>query len=133
MTLTKIFSGMEKGPEAIDANFKAVDNSVATLTEGQKLKWINLPLEKGITGNLSVAEAYNGSIIYIKGQINTTGDFKNMLISKCTGTPLINLRWVNLPVAADSGIQNLQIQGNGDLHYTGATTKQISVNGLFAK
>lgn len=25
MTLTKIFSGMEKGPEAIDANFKALD------------------------------------------------------------------------------------------------------------
>lgn len=25
MTLTKIFSGMEKGPEAIDANFKAVE------------------------------------------------------------------------------------------------------------
>lgn len=133
MVLTSITTGMEKGPEAIDANFKAVDNSVATLTEGQKLTWIDLPLEKGITGGLSVAEAYNGSIIYINGQINTTGDFRNMLISKCTGTPLANLSWVNLPVTADSGVENIQLNGNGDMGYRGTATKQINANGLFAK
>ena len=34
MTLTTIFTGMEKGPEAIDANFKAVDaNSPTILTD----------------------------------------------------------------------------------------------------
>lgn len=132
-TLTKIVTGMEKGPEAIDANFKAINDDIATLTAGQKLTWINLPLESGITGNLLVAAAYNGSIIYIKGQIN--GSFTDtMLISKNTGTPLINLRWANLPVSTTNGIQNLQVQEDGYLRYTGsATTKQINANGLFAK
>ena len=35
MTLTKIFSAMEKGPEAIDANFKALEQ-LASLSEVQK-------------------------------------------------------------------------------------------------
>ena len=133
-TLTKIVTGMEKGPEAINTNDVALNADIATLTAGQKLTWIYLPLESGITGNLSVAAAYNGSIVYIKGQVN--GNFTvNTLLSKCTGTPLSNLIWSDLTVFAGSaGIQNLQMQGDGYLHYNGnPTSDQINANGLFAK
>jgi hypothetical protein len=131
--MADIVKGEQNWKDKINNYMDANDKDITTLKADQNLTWINLPLESGITGNLSVAAAYNGSIIYIKGQINTAGDFRNMLISKCTGTPLINLRWADLPVAADSGIQNLQIMGKGDLHYTGSATKQINANGLFAK
>lgn len=132
MALTTIFTGMEKGPEKIDANFKALDNSVATLTEGQKLTWIDLPLESGIAGGLSVAEAYNGSIIYIKGEINGKFD-SDMLLSKSTGTPLIKSHWVSVVVVTFNGVQTIKTLGNGDLHYTGSvTTSRISVSGFFS-
>ena len=132
-TLTKIVTGMEKGPEAIDANDVALNADIATLTAGQKLTWVDLPLESGITGNMSVATSYNGSITYIKGQIN--GKFTNsMLLSKCTGTPLINLHWANVAVVTSQGVQSLQTQGSGDLHYMGSVTPgQINAGGFFVK
>jgi len=133
-TLASAKSYADSGDSATLTSAKAYADSgdVATLTAGQKLTWVDLPLESGIIGNLSAAASYNGSIIYIKGQIN--GSFTDtMLISKSTGTPLINLRWADLPVSTTNGIQNLQIKGNGDLHYTGSDTNQINASGLFAK
>jgi hypothetical protein len=130
--MADIVKGEQNWKDKINNYMDANDKDITTLKAGQNLTWVNLPLEGGITGNLSVAAAYNGSIIYIKGQVN--GNFtSSMLISKCTGTPLINFSWTDVPVAAGGGIQNLQIQRNGDLHYLGSAAKQINANGLFAK
>lgn len=130
--MADIVKGEQNWKDKINNYMDANDKDITTLKADQNLTWIDLPLESGITGNLLVATSYNGSIIYIKGQVN--GNFtSSMLISKCTGTPLINLRWTDVPVVAGGGTNNLQIQGNGDLHYLGSAAKQINANGLFAK
>jgi hypothetical protein len=134
-TLTTITTGMEKGPEAIDANDKALNADIATLLNGEKLTWVDLPLESGVTGKLSVAAGYGG-IVYIKGQVS--GSFTSgKVLAKTAGTPLANLQWVDMAavVAPPTGVASLQANDSGTLNIYGisGTATQINVSGLFAK
>lgn len=132
-TLTTITTGMEKGPEAINANDTALNADIATLTNNQNLTWYDVPLESGITGSLKAASDQN-QFVYVKGQINgsfTTGT----KISSSIGTPLANLSWGNLPAVCNSCIGNLQIDGSGilSIQLLTSATDQINVTGFFAK
>jgi hypothetical protein len=132
-TLTKIVTGMEKGPEAIDANDTALNADIATLTKNQNLTWYDVPLESGITGALKAAVDQN-QFVYVKGEI--IGNFTTgMKISSSIGTPLANMPWGDLPVVCNSCIGNLQTNGSGVLSIQQLTSAahQIDVTGFFSK
>lgn len=131
-TLTKIVTGMEKGPEAIDANDTALNADIATLTKNQNLTWYDVPLENGITGTLKAAVDQN-QFVYVRGELRgnfTTGT----KISSSIGTPIANLRWCDLPVVCNSSIGNLQVDGNGvlSIQQIPSGANQIDVTGFFA-
>jgi hypothetical protein len=133
-TLTTITTGMEKGPEAIDANDKALNADIATLLNGEKLTWIDLPLSTGITGGLQMAQAFNSSVIFLKGQVG--GTFKSgQTLSTCAGTALQSMHWADQPVVTSTGIASLQTNGSGELTIQGCsgTPTQINPSGVFLK
>lgn len=93
MTLSKIFTGMEKGPEAIDANFNdintripdagqyytksEVDNKVSSVITDTG--WVKVPVINGWQGDISV-RLQNG-VIYHKGYFGVTGPNTNISLT----------------------------------------------------
>ena len=78
MTLTKIFSAMEKGPEAIDANLKELDKRVITATD-----WIStgVVMTNGFTNNglsylIEKVGATKITRLYVAGLISNTDSVK---------------------------------------------------------
>lgn len=131
--MADIVKGEQNWKDKINNYMDANDKDITTLKAGQNLTWVNLPLESGITGNLSVAAGYGG-IVYIKGQIN--GSFTGgTVLAKTVGTPLASKAWVDTPVVASSGLAFVQANSSGSITIQGisGTAGQINASGFFAK
>nr|DAH38777.1 MAG TPA: baseplate protein [Caudoviricetes sp.] len=70
MDLTKIFSGMDKGPEAIQANFEKINSAVGDKVSSQS---IQVTFINGFSGDISMRIYQLGSnrITTIEGWFNT--------------------------------------------------------------
>lgn len=70
MDLTKIFSGMDKGPEAIQANFEKINSAVGDKVSSQP---IQVTFINGFSGDISMRTYQLGSsrITTIEGWFNT--------------------------------------------------------------
>lgn len=86
MALTKIFTGMEKGPEAIDANFGAMN---ADLNNNKFLKTdIRTMVTEGVTQSTSPLKYWReGNTVHLQG----SGIFP---VGNNTSTP----KWWSIPV-----------------------------------
>lgn len=78
--LTKIFTGMELGPEKIDANFKAVTDNIKAV-EIKDTGWINLPIQaSGWGGWLKVRK--RGPEVRFNGELHPApAEASNLTIS----------------------------------------------------
>ncbi|WP_448949533.1 hypothetical protein [Latilactobacillus sakei] len=75
--LTKIFTGMEKGPEAIQANFDLMDTKINTLIADTG--WVKVPVINGWQGDISV-RLQNG-VVYHKGYFGSDGPTINISLT----------------------------------------------------
>lgn len=130
--MADIVKGEQNWKDKINNYMDANDKDITTLKAGQELTWVDLPLESGVTGNLSVAAGYGG-IVYIKGQVD--GSFTSgKVVAKTVGTPL-TMEWVDTAVVASPiGVASLQVNGSGTLTIQGisGTATQINASGFFA-
>lgn len=131
--MADIVKGEQNWKNKINNYMDANDKDITTLKAGQNLTWVNLPLESGVTGNLSVAAGYGG-IVYIKGQVR--GSFTDgKVLAKTAGTPLASMEWVNTVVAVTPpATASLQVNNSGTLTSQGisGTATQINASGFFA-
>lgn len=67
MALTKIFTGMDKGPETIDANFNALDGKITNLTPDTG--WVKVALTNA-TGDVFIRKI--GKHVMMRGSFKTT-------------------------------------------------------------
>lgn len=77
MALTKIFTGMEQGPEKINDNFNALDTKINTLIADTG--WVKVPVINGWQGDISV-RLQNG-VIYHKGYFGADGPTINISLT----------------------------------------------------
>ena len=74
MALTKIFTGMEQGPEKINDNFNSLDAKINTLITDTG--WVKVPVINGWQGDISV-RLQNG-VVYHKGYFGNDGPTINI-------------------------------------------------------
>ncbi len=74
MALTKIFTGMEQGPEKINDNFNSLDTKINTLIPDTG--WVKVPVINGWQGDISV-RLQNG-VVYHKGYFGNDGPTINI-------------------------------------------------------
>lgn len=133
-TLTNITTGQKDWAGTSNANDTALNKDITTLLNSEKLTWVDLPLSSGITGGLQMAQAFNSSVIFLKGQVG--GTFKSgQTLSTCAGTPLQSMHWADQPVVTSTGIASLQTNGSGVLTIQGCsgTPTQVNPSGVFLK
>lgn len=70
MALTKIFTGMEQGPEKINDNFNSLDTKINTLIPDTG--WVKVPVINGWQGDISVR--LRDGVVYHKGNFGAQGD-----------------------------------------------------------
>lgn len=77
MALTKIFTGMEQGPEKINDNFNALDTKINTLITDTG--WVKVPVINGWQGDISVR--LRDGVIYHKGYFGAGGPTINISLT----------------------------------------------------
>ena len=110
MDLTKIFSGMDKGPEAIQANFEKINSAVGDKVSSQS---IQVTFINGFSGDISMKTYQLGSsrITTIEGWFNTG----NATLTGGTATEIFKV-----PANTDIGMvfawTNSSNMSNGRVH-----------------
>lgn len=77
MALTKIFTGMEQGPEKINDNFNSLDTKINTLIPDTG--WVKVPVINGWQGDISVR--LRDGVIYHKGYFGAGGPTINISLT----------------------------------------------------
>lgn len=122
MDLTKIFSGMDKGPEAIQANFEMLKNTFkATYLDGADMTNVNGTNEKGINFGWRL-DFDKVSLLFINLWINDfTGNeawksYKNVAIPKSFLNGATKIKTIPEQETQDNGaIVNWTLDTNGQL------------------
>lgn len=122
MDLTKIFSGMDKGPEAIQANFETLKNTFkATYLDGADMTNVNGTNEKGTNFGWRL-DFDKVSLLFINLWINDfTGNeawksYKNVAIPKSFLNGATKIKTIPEKETQDNGaIVNWTLDTNGQL------------------
>ena len=129
MALTKIFTGMAQGPEAIDANFNEINGRIPEVGD-----WIDLPIRNGFRGFVRVRPTKYPSgktkvDIYMEGGALRTNQGKYMCDFPAELLPKkeLPLRWAqpnnndytNIGASVGGGKTSIRLNyaggGSGDL------------------
>lgn len=122
MDLTKIFSGMDKGPEAIQANFETLKNTFkATYLDGADMTNINGTNEKGTNFGWRL-DFDKVSLLFINLWINDFSgneawkSYKNVAIPKSFLNGATKIKTIPEQETQDNGaIVNWTLDTNGQL------------------
>ena len=131
MALTKIFTGMELGPEAIDANFKEVTDNIKSV-EIKDTGWIDLPIQaSGWSGWIKVRK--RGPEIRLNGELHPSGNEANGLVLATLPAGFTTLAWVVSPAVNNYGSSfAISINGSNQLelaHINGEDHSFVRLNG----
>ena len=121
MALTKIFTGMEKGPEAIDANFNGLSDDIKA-NKPSDTGWIPLVIQAGgWSGGIAVRKI--GQEIRLRGELHPSGAAANNLVFTTLPAGMTTLAWVGAAAINDYGKSFAVVMQDG---------QKISVNNIVA-